>query len=124
MLGTAAVMSELERVRIGPMLVSNGVSVDDLEEILPDGLLSPNSLVDSMQRMTLEDEEIEMLHNGLTVALPERPIMCAPCADCYDQENVVGLDRQGRLMSILQQTSPGLWETEDKFSSAALKLRS
>jgi tRNA pseudouridine55 synthase len=68
-LGTAAVMSELVRTAIGKFNLEESQDPDKLtKENMSDCLLPMTCAVDYLPRLELSAEEIERVHNGLSIA--------------------------------------------------------
>ena len=92
-LGTAAVMSSLERTAIGPFRVEEALAPDSLTlESWRDSLLPTATAVSHLTKLTLDDEAVLRIQNGLTIP---RPDAIDPKAD------TVAVDRTGRLIGIL-----------------------
>lgn len=92
-LGTAAVMSALERAAIGAFRVEEAVDPDSLEPgNWTDALLPPAMAVSHLTRFTLDDVAVRRIQNGQTIP---RPNDIDPAAD------TVAVDRAGRLIGIL-----------------------
>jgi tRNA pseudouridine55 synthase len=92
-LGTAAVMSSLERMAIGPFSIRDAVDPDSLTpENWTDSLLSAATAVSHLPTLTLKDEDVRRIQNGLTI---HRPHAIDPKAD------TVAVDHSGRLIGIL-----------------------
>jgi tRNA pseudouridine55 synthase len=67
-LETAAVMSQLNRLAIGPFQVAEAVSLDDLSrELIESRLLSPLMGLEGLPRIEVSEEEIRRLVNGQVV---------------------------------------------------------
>lgn len=106
-LGTAAVMSALERIEIGGLNVSTAVEMSELREEVSQHLSSPLSLVESLERVTLTEEQILRLLNGLTIELPETLVRRAPLPTAELQREIVGLDSMDRIVTIIEKTPTG-----------------
>lgn len=92
-LGTAAVMSALERTAIGPFHVQNAVDPGLLtQENWGDALLPPALAVSHLTTLKLDDEAVLRVKNGLTIP---RPHAIDPQAD------TVAVDSTGQLIGIL-----------------------
>lgn len=106
-LQTAAVMSALERTRIGDLDVSTAVGVDEIEGRLDEVLLPARHLVGALTSVSLSDEEVIELHHGRTIAYEESRIQSARWSDEHSAAETVGVDQAGRVVSILQADSSG-----------------
>ena len=92
-LGTSAVMSSLERTAIGPFCVEEAVDPESLSaENWQDSLVPSAMAVSHLAKLTLDDEAVRRIQNGLTIP---RPSEIDPEAD------TVVVDRAGRLIGIL-----------------------
>ena len=92
-LGTAAVMSALERTAIGRFRIEEAVDPDSLTpENWTDALLPPVMAVSHLTKLTLDDEAVRKIQDGLTIP---RPKGIDPAAD------TVAVDQTGRLIGIL-----------------------
>lgn len=92
-LGTAAVMSSLERTAVGPFRAENAISPDSLtQENWIALLLPPAMAVSHLTRLTLDGEAARRIRNGLTIS---RPQGIDPAAD------TVAVDQSSGLIGIL-----------------------
>ncbi len=92
-LGTAAVMSSLERTAIGPFRLEDAVDPESLsQENWQHSLLPTAMAVSHLAKLMLDDEAVLRIQNGLTIP---RPSQIDPAAD------TVAVDRAGRLIGII-----------------------
>ncbi len=92
-LGTGAVMTSLERTAIGPFRIEeaqdpNGLNRDNLS----DALLPAAMAVSHLPTITLDDQAVRRIQNGLTIRRPP---------EIDPQTETVAVDRDGRLIGIL-----------------------
>ncbi len=103
-LGTAAVMSALERTAIGPFRLQEAANPASLTG---DGWLArmqpPAVAVSHLKKLTLDEQAVRRIQNGQTI---RRPQGLDPLAD------IVALDESGRLVGIL--TGQGIDELRAK----------
>ena len=92
-LGTGAVMTGLERTAIGPFRVEEALDPNDLnQDNLSDSLLPAGMAVSHLPTITLDDEGVRRIQNGLTIPRP---------SEIDPQRETVAVDRGGRLIGIL-----------------------
>ena len=92
-LGTGAVMSALERTAIGPFRVQEAIDPDLLSTETWEASLLPAAMaVSHLTKLTLDDDDVRRIQNGLTIT---RPRGIDPKAD------TVALDRTGGLIGII-----------------------
>lgn len=92
-LGTAAVMSALQRTAIGPFRIEEAVSPESLtRDNWPGHLLPPIAAVSQLPQIVLGEDQVRRILSGRTVQSPGR---LDPGLD------VAGLDPSGRLVSIM-----------------------
>lgn len=94
-LGTAAVMSQLTRTRIGSFAIADSMSIAELTfEQIQSGLLPPLQAVEPLPPVVLNEASVNELRFGRSI-----PGNCkTECA---------GIDEQGNLIAILKPRSPG-----------------
>jgi tRNA pseudouridine55 synthase len=98
-LGTAAVMSQLRRLAIGPFGVEEAVCVDGLSrERMESRLLSPLTGLEGMPRIEVSQEEGRRLVNGQVLANRW----------AVDAQEAAAIAGDGRLVAILQPKNGGL----------------
>ncbi|HEY2412081.1 MAG TPA: tRNA pseudouridine(55) synthase TruB [Pirellulaceae bacterium] len=98
-LGTAAVMSQLRRLAIGPFRVEEAVEFDDLSrEVIESRLLSPLMGLEGMPRVEVSEEEVRRLVNGQVLANRWS----------IDAQEAAAMAGDGRLVAILQPKNGGL----------------
>lgn len=94
LLGCGAVMSRLERTRVGPFSVETAVQLDDLTPGRIDAELLPASLaVDPLPRHTCDVQAMQALKNGRPVAAPAELELSDGC-------RVAFLSPEGQLAGI------------------------
>jgi tRNA pseudouridine55 synthase len=112
-LGTAAVMSALERTAIGRFLVHEAVELPQLtRESWLTFLQSPLEAVDLLPRVQLSAEEATRIRNGLTIVLKgeDQPIAASSDGKESPQE-LAAVDPAGQLVGILGPAPFGQWRT-------------
>jgi tRNA pseudouridine55 synthase len=98
-LDTAAVMSQLRRLAIGPFGVEEAVCVDALSrERIESRLLSPLIGLEGMARVEVKEEEVRRLMNGQVIANRW----------ATDAQEAAAIAGDGRLVAILQPKNGGL----------------
>lgn len=106
-LGTSAVMSALQRTAIGSFRVEDAVAPDSLTpENWSDFLLPPVAAVSHLPRLTLDEEAVRRIQNGLTIP---RPSGIDPKAE------VVAVDQEGRFIGIITGRGPDQLKTKRNF---------
>lgn len=106
-LGTAAVMSELTRTRIGAFRVDDALSVNDLTlDQIQEHLQSPARAVSHLPRFELSGEQLQELRYG-------RPLSSDLQTEC------AAFDEQGNLIALLTPKSPGLLKPHINFAPSA-----
>lgn len=99
-LGTAAVMSELERTAIGGFEVEAGIDPSDLtEQNLSDTLISPEAALADLQRVDLTPDELEKIRSGQPIEprrelTPQELAMFAPDGSLF----AIGKRKRGGLL--------------------------
>lgn len=92
-LGTAAVMSALQRTAIGAFRVEEAMEPETLtRENLEGFLLPPTTAVSHLARITLDEDSVRRIQNGLTISRP---------AHIDRDADTVAVDGSGRLIGIL-----------------------
>jgi tRNA pseudouridine55 synthase len=116
-LGTAAVMSALERSAIGGFRIEDAISVDDLTaESLPHKLQPAITAVAELPRVELSDGELVEIRHGRPIDVPRNGLGLAakPQAACSWEGEWAAADAAGRLVAILREKHPGqLWPTKN-----------
>ena len=106
-LGTAAVMSALQRTAIGSFRVEDAVAPDSLApDNWSDFLLPPVAAVSHLPKLTLDEEAVRRIQNGLTIP---RPSGIDPKAE------VVAVDQNGQLIGIITGRGPDQLKTKRNF---------
>ncbi len=101
-LGSAAVMSGLERTSTGNMGVTSALELDDLVDDIEHFLQPPTPLVDALSRIVLSADEICELHHGRAIAQDLQRVQSAPWQLEEPHENIAGFDGEGRIVAILR----------------------
>lgn len=97
-LGTAAVMSALERTEIGAFRVGDAVGLDSLDEAtVLDGLLPAGLAVADVPRIEVTRAEVEELHHGRFLDRPRAP----------RGDELAAFDTTGRLIALLKPRTNG-----------------
>ncbi|HKD37529.1 MAG TPA: hypothetical protein VKB78_12040, partial [Pirellulales bacterium] len=101
-LGTAAVMSELDRTAIGDFRVEESCGPDQINsETLRQCLLSPRLAIPALPTIQLNDDEVQLAVNGIVV-----PPRC-DAIDGADGQEFAGVDSHGELVSIFRLRADG-----------------
>ena len=96
-LGTAAVMSALVRISIGPFRLCDALPLEEITaESLANRLQTPLVLLDGMPSVTVNDAEVATLCRGLSI--PGEATAC----------EVAAVDAAGELVAILVSAGEGL----------------
>jgi tRNA pseudouridine55 synthase len=108
-LGTAAVMSALERTEIGDFKVEDAAEMKQLGN--PEAIqqqLQPVALAVSMlPQLVLDEGEIFKLANGLNIVLPAMEVV---------PKEMAVMDCQGKLASIIRQREGNVWRPVRNFA--------
>lgn len=97
-LGTAAVMSALERTEIGEFTVENAISVGSIDETTLPSLLLPAGLaLTDTPRIEVNRTEIDELHNGRFLDRPQAP----------KGPELAAFDTEGELIALLKPRGNG-----------------
>ena len=92
-LGTAAVMSALERTEIGPFHVDQGIDPTSLsQETLPKTLLPASCAVADLPSLIVSEDEVEELRHGRFLTRPDAPT----------GKELAALDTAGGLVALLK----------------------
>ncbi len=95
-LGGSAVMTALTRTSIGQLNVTDAIELDQIsKQSLSNQFLPGQSLIGDMTQTVIEDHEIAALADG-------QPVERKFADDTPLQKEIAGVDRQGRLIAILQ----------------------
>ena len=98
-LGTAAVMSSLRRTAIGRFRIEEAVCLESLtRDNWTDHLLPPIAAVSHLEQIVLEPDQVRRILSGQTAPSP---------AAMEPAREIVGLDRSGRLVSIMIRRTGG-----------------
>jgi tRNA pseudouridine55 synthase len=109
-LGTAAVMSALERTAIGRFQI--GESLDPRQfhqDTWSSHLQPPLVAVEHLPRVRLSADQFVRLRNGLPVAIEHGPDATQTGAETVE---LAALDQQGRLVAILAGRDAGQWRAQ------------
>ena len=115
-LGTATVMSTLERTAIGGFAAEDAVRLDDLKseaDVLPN-LHPPLSAVTSLPRVMLTDDQHIEIHHGRPIA---RPTGATGRASVTATTEWAAVDESGQLVAILYDKRAGEFWPAMNFSS-------
>jgi tRNA pseudouridine55 synthase len=95
-LGTAAIMTELTRTRVGPFKLSDCVVARDLYNRIEVSrhLFPAQRLVHDWHAVTLTDEQVFALRNGAQLTFDQAP----------EQACCAAFDQQGELVGLIQAT--------------------
>jgi tRNA pseudouridine55 synthase len=100
-LGTAAVMSKLERTAIGEFEVSQAIEINSLNrDNLASHLIAPLKAVNHLSKVQLDENELKAISHGLFI---ERPI----ADNELPQAEFAALDVCGNLAAILHRRRDG-----------------
>lgn len=95
-LGAHAVMTELTRTGIGALTLENSIDLDSISrESIHQQFLPGQCLIGDMRRTVIEDDEIISLTDG-------QPVERKYPGGAVAQGEIAGIDRQDRLIAILQ----------------------
>lgn len=120
-MGTAAVMSALERTRIGEFHIENAIDPYELtSDTLLEHLLPPLRTVEYLPRVQLTSDETRDIRNGLTIPcqrpLSDSPIdLPLPLEEGRDEGNsrskaeYAAIDTSGQLIGIIVPQADGQW---------------
>ena len=108
-LGTAAVMSALERTAIGCFQASQAISTDSLSaESLLQNIQPALTAIPSLPTVRLSDDEIVEIRHGRPIALPPHDMNSTSSVD--PNAEWAAVDGSGQLVALLFQKRPGqLW---------------
>jgi tRNA pseudouridine55 synthase len=97
-LGTAAVMSALQRTAIGDFRLADAIGLDQVTaETVPGRLLSPRRALGQLPTVALTEDETRRVANGLTIGNRWN----------LDADEIAAVDSQDRLVAILVPRGPG-----------------
>ena len=106
-LGSGAIMTGLIRTAIGGFKIESGLSVENIGlEQVNNNLIPPQSGLPELARIEVPDEQAERFANGHTW-MTETPM---------SDDEVLAVDRSGRLLAVLRQRSPGMFTPAVNFS--------
>lgn len=107
-LGTAAVMSELERTAIGAFGVADAITPEDLSRDRVEAALLPAGLaVADLPRLEVNAAEIEELRNGRFI----------PCPSASREGEAAAFDERGRLVALVKPRGRDRWQPVRNFGS-------
>ena len=105
--GSAAIMTALERTAIGGFSVGEAVAANDLDaDNIAQCLLPVDHCLQGVERVVLNDDQ--------TVGLVDAKPVCLP--DCGGAERVVAVDGQGRVLAILIRREDSIFTPKINFS--------
>ena len=105
-LGTAAVMSRLERTRIGPFRVEDAVELDLPPEAIQRAVMPPVAAVSQFPQRVLTADEIERVLQGQSVD---------DISTAATSELAVGVDQYHQLIAILERAGTR-WQPRKVFA--------
>ncbi len=109
-LGTAAVMSELSRTRIGSFRLEESLCVLDLTlDQIEQHLQSAAAAVSHLPTFRLNEDQLHELRFGRAIAAPVG----------WSNAECAAIDEQDNLIAILQEKSPGLLKPHINFAPSA-----
>ena len=105
--GSAAIMTALERTAIGGFSVGEAVAANDLDaDNIAQCLLPVDHCLQGVERVVLNDDQALGLVDAKPVCLP----------DCGGAERVVAVDGQGRVLAILIRREDSIFTPKINFS--------
>ena len=111
-LGTAAVMSALQRTAIGSFTVEQAIALEAISaKHLDDVLLPPVRAVEALSQVRLSERQLEQVGHG-------RPIRLDTQLQEAISDEVVALDTRGNLAAILKPEIGGDWRPSRNFLPA------
>jgi tRNA pseudouridine55 synthase len=109
-LGTAAVMSALERTAIGKFTIAQACPLEQLTaQTLESFLLPPIRAVDHLPSVVMNAAQVEEMAHGRTVrgtVLVDTPFAAA-------------LDERGQLLGLLRAVQAGVWQPHRNFAASS-----
>jgi tRNA pseudouridine55 synthase len=107
-LGTAAVMSALERTAVGAFRVEDAVALDELSaETVAKHLQPPTAAVTELLKVVLDAAQLHEIRHGRPIAIPTSDLGGSPGATSPEWAAV---SAAGELAAILREKRPGeLW---------------
>ncbi|MGI8980159.1 MAG: tRNA pseudouridine(55) synthase TruB [Pirellulaceae bacterium] len=107
-LGTEAVMSALSRTEIGPFLVSQALSGDDITpQSIDRAFIPPQRAIGNMPTCSVSEHEEAFVRNGRQI---ERRDIGSAGGSSREHEEIALLTFSGRLLAISVQAGPGCWQ--------------
>ena len=121
-LGTAAVMSALERTAIGPFLVEKAISPDRLSlETLAHNLQPAYAAVSDLPLLNLSETQIAEIRHGRPIPIPI-PAHLELNVPLTSGQELAAVDSRGELVAILTEKRPGqLWPQHNFEDASAAK---
>lgn len=121
-LGTAAVMTGLERTAIGEFRIAEAVDPGKLtKENIAEHLQSPLAALVNLPRMVLSTYEVHAVQHGRQIS-PEKAPTSAPVSaggpTAERQTEVAAVDQHGRLVALLVPKANGQWAPMRNFPLA------
>jgi tRNA pseudouridine55 synthase len=112
-LGTAAVMSALERSAIGVFTIQSAITPEDLTlETIESNLQPALTVVPDLPRATLTEAQLLEIRNGRPILTSWISLAPAPSSKGQGEaaSELAALDSTGRLVALLHERQPGeLW---------------
>lgn len=112
-LGNDAIMTALHRTSIGDLQSDHATGLIQLDsrQAIEDALINPVRCLSGFHHLTLDDFEIQQLHQGKTIEFPTLEFTDQSShSDC-----VMVLDQAGSLRSILQRVDLQRWRPHRNF---------
>jgi tRNA pseudouridine55 synthase len=115
-LGTAAVMSALERTAIGQFTVEQSISLDQLSpETLPQNLQPAIAAISGLELLELSAQQIVEVRHGRPIPLPAPGKADLPIANSQEW---AGVNAHGELVALLREKRPRQLWPECNFEDA------
>ena len=106
-LGSGAVMTALQRSSIGSFRVDDALHSEEISpETIKNHLVKPQEFITGLDYVAVADEQVERSANG-HVWVPPSPI---------DHQEVGAVDASGRLLAVLNRSSPERYTPKTNFS--------
>jgi tRNA pseudouridine55 synthase len=118
-LGTSAVMTGLERTRVGAFRASQGVDFDRLLEGVAPHVQSASFLVDALKSLTVTHEELRELGYGRAIEKLGRRLEVPRQPTGVAYEEIAAFDAEKNVVAVLVERRPGLLSPVRNFSQPA-----
>jgi tRNA pseudouridine55 synthase len=112
-LGTDAIMTDLLRSSIGDMLSSQSIQLNELDskQAIESQLCNPVRCLTQFPQVVLDEADIVRLHQGKLLDLSR----LATTIDANYIDNIIAVDRSGKLQSILSRYDDQYWKPYRNF---------